>query len=98
SRRVVGGFSYPESPEIIKVEIPYEAETLAGRVVDSTEAGLDKVLVELLSPDWKKRIDATLTDSNGSFSFFRYSGKTQFLKLSKPGFNTLLIKARIKKN
>ena len=89
-------FSYPESPEIIKDETPHEAMALAGRISDHTGAGLERALVEHLSSGWKKRIDATFTDSEGSFSFSQYSGTTQFLKISKPGFNTLLIKVKIK--
>ncbi len=98
SQQVAKDFRYPESPETIKDGTPYGAKTLAGRVIDPAGAGMEKVLVERLDSGWGKRIDATFTDSDGSFSFFRYSGKTQFLRLSKPGFNTLLVKVRIKKN
>lgn len=96
-QQVAKDFSYPESPATIKVESPYKAKSLAGRISDPTGAGLEKALVERLSSGWKKRIDATFTDSEGSFSFPQYSsGKTQFLKISKPGFNTLLVKVKIK--
>lgn len=98
AQQVAKDFSYPESPETIKDETPYEAESLAGRISDPTGAGLEKALVERLSSGWRKRIDATFADSEGSFSFSRYSGKTQFLKISKPGFNTLLVKVKIKDN
>jgi hypothetical protein len=97
-QRVPEDFNYPESPETVQDEIPYEAKSLAGKISDPTGAGLGKALVELLSSGWKKRIDATFTDSEGSFSFSRYSGKTHFLRISKPGFNTLLIKVDIKEN
>jgi hypothetical protein len=96
AQQVAKDCSYPESPAIIRVESPYEAQSLAGRISDPTSAGLEKVLVQRLSSGWKKCIDATFTDSEGSFSFSQYSGKTQFLRISKPGFNTLLIKVKIK--
>jgi hypothetical protein len=96
-QQVAKDFSYPDSPETIKDEVPYEAESLAGRVIDITDAGLGKALVERLSYGWGKRLDATFTDSNGFFSLPCNSNKTQYLKLSKPGFNTLLIKVVMKK-
>ena len=96
AEQVAEDFSYPESPETIIDETPYEAKALDGRISDPTGAGLEKALVERLSADRKKRIDATFTDSEGSFSFPRYSGKTQFLKISKPGFNALQVKVKIK--
>lgn len=98
TQQVAKDFSYPESPETIKDETPYEAKSLAGRVVDPTGAGMGKALVERLNAGWKKRIAATLTDPEGSFSFSRSSSKAQFLRISKPGFNTLLVKVKIKKN
>jgi hypothetical protein len=96
-QQVAKDFSYPESPETIKNEVPYEAESLTGKVVDITDTGLGKVLVERLGSGWGKRLAATFTNSNGSFSLPCDSNKTQYLKLSKPGFNTLLIKVVVKK-
>ena len=91
------GFSYPESPETIQINVPYEAKSLAGRVVDSNGATIEKALVELLDEGWGKRLDAVFSDSNGWFSFPRASGKTVYIKLSNPGFSTSLIKLRIQK-
>lgn len=96
--QIAEDFSYPVSPETITNETSYEAKSLAGRINDPSGAGLEKALVERLSSGWKKRLDATFTDSEGSFSFSHYSGKTQFLKISKPGFNTLLVRVKIKEN
>ncbi len=97
-QQVAKDFSYPESPETITNEVPYEAKSLAGRVADVTDAGLEKVLVERLGSGWGKRLDATFTNSDGSFSLSCNSNKVQYLKLSKPGFDTLLIKVVTKKN
>lgn len=52
TRPVAKDFSYPEAPETVTNEVPYEAKSLAGRVADVTGAGLDKVLVERLGSGW----------------------------------------------
>jgi hypothetical protein len=98
TQQIAKDFSYPESPETITVEVPYEAKSLAGRVADVTDAGLEKVLVERLSSGRGKRLDAIFTDSNGFFSLRCNSSRVQYLKLSKPGFDTLLIKVVMKKD
>lgn len=96
TQQVAKDFSYPESPETIKEEVPYEAQSLNGKVIDVTDSGLEKVFVERLCPGWGRRLDATFTDSNGFFSLSSNSKKVQYLKFSKPGFNTLLIKVKLK--
>ncbi len=98
TQNAAGGSSYPEAAETIQVDVPYEAHALAGRIVDPAGSGLDKVLVERLGSGWKERLDATFTNAEGTFSFPRAPVKTQFLRLSKPGFNTSMIKVRIKRS
>ena len=95
--RINKDFSYPKSFDTLKYETPYPAKSLAGIVTDSNEAVLEKVLVERLRPDWQDRIEATFTHSDGAFSFSRHSKGIQFLRLSKPGFNTILVKVVIKR-
>lgn len=97
TQQVAKDFSYPESPETITDEVPYEVESLAGRVADVTGAGLGKVLVERLSSGWGKRLNATFTDTDGFFSLSYNPNKVEYLKLTKPGFNTLLVKVVTKK-
>jgi hypothetical protein len=50
-----------------------------------------------MDSNWHKRIDAVFSHADGSFSISDNSSKTNFLRLSKIGFNTLLIKVVIKK-
>lgn len=95
AQKVPKAFRYPEARETVKTNAVTWVNSLAGRAVDSTNAPLEKVLVERLSTGWGKRIDATFTDADGSFSLPGRSAKTRYLKLSKPGFDTLLIRVRV---
>jgi hypothetical protein len=70
---------------------------LAGRVSDPNGAGLDKVLVERLGCGWGKRLEATFTNPHGHFSFRSRLKGMQYLRLSKPGFNTALIRVQLRK-
>jgi len=94
--KVPKAFSYPEARETIKANAPTSVSSLNGRVVDSTDAPMERVLVERLGRTWGRRLDATFTDSKGSFSFFGRE-KVAYLKFSKPGFDTLLLRVRINK-
>jgi hypothetical protein len=96
-QQVAKGFSYPEARETIKADAPHAVKSLTGKVVDSSNMGMEKVLVERLSNNWGKRLDATFTNSNGRFFLPSSSPSIQYLKLSKPGFDTLLIRVRIRK-
>jgi hypothetical protein len=91
------GFHYPESPETIQVEVPFQSNSLAGRVVDSAGSGVEKVLVECLRPGWVRRRSARFTDSEGAFVFPKQSTGMRYLRLSKPGFKTMLVKVVIAK-
>jgi len=73
-------------------------QTLSGTVRpgDVTEKGLKDVLVEDCSPDWKMVIASTHTDENGHFNLLGADKKKlHYLRFSKYGINTSLIKARI---
>jgi len=66
-------FSYPAAVGVVEIERPFVTKFLAGRVQASNGVALEKVLVELVTPDWKHRIKATFTDHNGCFRFDRIS-------------------------
>ena len=70
------------------------SQTLSGHVqLGSNPSGLKNVLVEICSPDWKKRISSTITDEDGSFSFEKTKRAGLYhLRLSMPGTNTLLVR------
>lgn len=94
TRKVSRGFNYPEARETVKTNAPDSVRSLTGRVVDSTNSAMKDVLVERRSTGWIMRLDATFTDSSGLF-WLPGSSSIQYLKLSKPGFDTVLIRVRI---
>jgi hypothetical protein len=53
------------------------------------------VLVEKLEDNWGKRVEAVLTDSKGYFTFTNVVPGIYFLKLSKPGFDSMLWKVEV---
>lgn len=89
-------FSYPESPEIIQINKVIESKSMSGIITDSSGTAASEVLVERLEDNWGKRIEATLTDSKGYFAFTKNTPGIYFLKLSKPGFNSMLLKVKVK--
>ena len=93
--KVPKDFRYPESQETVQVRVPIESKSLAGRVVDSASFGLEKVLVERLSAGWRRRQNAMFTDSEGAFVFRKQGIGRYYLRLSKPGFKTLLVRVLV---
>jgi hypothetical protein len=83
-------FAYPESPSTTKFETPVSARALSGTVADSSGSRIVRALVEIVSEDRGIRLDATLTDDHGSFSFGKAVAGKYYLKVSVPGFDTLL--------
>lgn len=93
-QKVPSGFRYPPSHETIKVEAEIESRSLSGVVTDPRGVGASRVLVERVEAGWGKRISAVLSNRDGRFAFPIRSG-THFLRVSKPGFNTMLLKVRV---
>ncbi len=86
-----------QNAEIVETRIR-TTQTLSGTVrpMDPKEMGLEGVLVEDCSPDWKQVVASTRTDGNGHFSFPNANKKNvHYLRFSMPGINTSLIKAKI---
>lgn len=94
-QRVQEGFKYPPSQETIQVDAEIKSRSLSGNVTDPSGGGTSKVLVERVRPGWGRRISAVLTDSYGHFAFAGTTRGAHFLRVSKPGFNTMLIKVRV---
>jgi Carboxypeptidase regulatory-like domain len=92
---VPAGFNYPQSQEIIKVEAQIESKSLSGLVTDPSGAVASKALVEKVRPGWGKRIKAMFTDTDGRFAFAAAAPGIHFLRISKPGFNTILLQVRL---
>jgi hypothetical protein len=81
----------------IELERELDAQVLSGRVLDAAQAPIPEVLVEQLSPDGK-RVEAVLTDAKGKFAMKPRSPWVYLMKVSKPGFDSVLFKVRVSKN
>lgn len=82
-------FAYPPSRTIIVVDHPIEADSLRGTVVGPDGSPLADVLVEIIGKD-DRRVGAVLTTRTGAFSFKNKPAGQYVLRVSKPGFDTML--------
>jgi hypothetical protein len=96
-RRVPKDFAYQEVSAVIEVVKPAAAKSLSGIVELPTGGALPDVLVERVSHDWKTRLDAVFSDSDGRFSFGKLPQGTYYLRLSKSGFSALRVKVLLRK-
>ena len=94
-QKVPAGFKYPQSQETIQVDAEIESRSLSGVVIDPSGSGHSKVLVERLRHGWRNRISAVFTNADGQFTFAGVHSGIYFLRVSKPGFNTMLLKVRV---
>ena len=81
------------------VELPreIEAQVLSGKIVDAADSPIPEVRVEQLSSDGKV-VESVLTNSKGKFVMKPRSPWVYAMRVSKPGFDTLLLKVRVSKN
>ena len=68
------------------------AGSLSGTVLDSEGFPIAEAIVERVTRTWDATFDERRTLSNGRFSFGKMPKGSYFLKVSKLGFNTLLVK------
>lgn len=78
--------------EQVRLVDPITAGSLSGMVIDSNGLPISGALIERVSHTWKAIFDEKKTDSKGKFSFGKMPKGRNFLKASKFGFNTLLVK------
>ena len=93
---VSDSFGYPVSPHIVERKGIIKAKSLAGTVVDAAGSPIPKVLVEQLSIEGK-RSQAVLTDLRGSFLMNTEVEGLYELRISKPGFDSQLIRVKVSK-
>jgi len=91
-KEVPKGFSYPESPKTTELKNPIRTTSLSGTVADAAGFPIPRILVELVSRDWKRRLAAIFTDSEGTFAFATARKGKHYLKLSGPGFDSLMVR------
>ena len=84
--------------EVVEIEKPQLAKSVAGFVVDPSGAGLSGVRVEERSGDWKTVLRSTKTDDKGRFHFSNSGNKSvYYLQFSRFGFNWLRLKLQLDK-
>jgi hypothetical protein len=87
-RRVPPEYEYPQG--WMTEEHPLmQARSLSGRVLDPSGAAMQWVLVELMTPDFEKRLSAKLTNERGEFRFHGGQGK-YYLRFRCRAFNDYL--------
>jgi hypothetical protein len=84
-----------QSHETIQVDAEINSGSLSGIVTDPTGAVASQVLVERVGPGWGQRLSAVLSNTDGHFSFAGVDPGNYSLRISKPGFNTMLLKVRV---
>jgi Carboxypeptidase regulatory-like domain len=83
--------------EIVDIEKPQFAKSVAGIVTDPSHAVLGSVTVEERSEDWKKVLRTTETDGKGRFRFPARSNTVYYLEFSRSGFNWVRLTLQLDK-
>jgi hypothetical protein len=93
--------------EIVDIEKPQVAKSVAGIVTDPSHAVIGSVTVEERSEDWKRVLRTTETDDKGRFRFrsrskgrFRFPARSKtvyYLEFSRSGFNWVRLKLQLDK-
>ena len=84
--------------EIVEIEKPQVAKSVAGVIYDPSGAALSGVTVEERTEDWRTVLRSVQTDENGKFHFS--NGKDRdvyYLQFSRSGFNWLRIRLKLVK-
>ena len=92
------GLSISAQLQVVEIEQPQFAKSVAGVVVDPSGAALPGVTVEERSEDWKAVLRSTETDEKGRFHFGSSRNKTVYhLYFSRSGFDWLRITVELEK-
>lgn len=89
------GFHYPELGRSVVAAEPIIATRLAGGAMDEVGHPVERALVELMTPHWRKRISARFTDDAGRFDFGITKSGRYLLKVTTPGFAPLLARVTV---
>jgi hypothetical protein len=93
-RRIPAEYEYPQG-WITEEHRSLTAGSLSGVAADPSGAPVQYALVERMTPDFKTRLDATLTDKGGRFHFRGAHKGTFYLRFRYRGFNDYLVAVRI---
>lgn len=95
-QRVSSIFVYPDAPEIVEYQDVRTFKSLSGMVCDPQHEAVANVLVEVLSESTTERLDAVFSGKDGKFNLrSANSNGTYLVRFSKPGFNTVIIHAKL---
>ncbi len=84
--------------EIVEIEKPQPAKSVAGIVSDPSGSALPGVTVEERSDDWKSVLRSTETDDKGRFHFSATAKKNLYhLQFGRSGFNWVRITLKLDK-
>ena len=83
--------------EIVEIEEPQFAKSVAGIVTDPSGAVIGSVTVEERTDDWKKVLRTTETDDKGRFRFPARTKPVYYLEFSRSGFNRVRLKLQLDK-
>jgi len=97
-RRVPTTVLNPASPETIQIDMALQSQSLSGIITGPSGEPASDVLIERVDKGYRKRFEAIMTDAAGHFSFAGSTAGIHFLKLSKPGFDTILLKVSVDEN
>ena len=90
------GVAFPQNV-LITIKRPFQAQNLAGSVLDPAGAPVEGVLVEDCDATFTRILASTRTDREGRFTFSKAkSGSTHYLILSMNGFNPMHVTVRIR--
>jgi Carboxypeptidase regulatory-like domain len=87
ARRIPPEYEYPQGWITNLEEDHAIAQSLSGVVNDGSGMPIRSVLVERMTPDFKRRIAATLTDEKGTFRFRHRREGSHYLRFRFRGFN-----------
>jgi hypothetical protein len=86
-RRIPPEYEYSPGWITMRGEDHPIVQSLSGVVKDASGAPIPFVLVERMTPDFKRRIAATLTDEKGTFRLRHVRKGNQYLRFRFRGFN-----------
>jgi hypothetical protein len=87
ARRIPPEYEYPQGWITNSEDDPAVVQSLSGMVKDGSGSPIHFVLVERMSADFKRRIEATLTDKEGRFRFRHAHAGNHYLRFRFRRFN-----------
>jgi hypothetical protein len=84
--------------EVVTLAKPFYSREFAGQVKDPIGGEIEGAHIDLVDLQTQQVIASATTDQKGAFHFEKFGKSCCRLKISKPGFNILLVTVRIRKS